>query len=116
MFVMIESEEALKNVDSIAAVEGVEVIMIGTNDLSIELGIPGQWDNPKFLEAMVTVSETVKRHKKTLAVAGIYDRPDFIEKCIHVFGAGWILLQHDMTMMKGFMESSIKTFDTLNKE
>ena len=39
--IMLESPEAISNVDNIAAVEGVDVILIGTNDLCMEMGIPG---------------------------------------------------------------------------
>ena len=49
--IMLESPEAISNVDSIAAVEGVDVILIGTNDLCMEMGIPGDYNNPKVKEA-----------------------------------------------------------------
>lgn len=40
---MIESQEALNNVDEIAAVDGVDVLMIGANDLTADLGVPGDY-------------------------------------------------------------------------
>ena len=46
--IMLESPEAIDNVDSIAAVDGVDVILIGTNDLCMEMGIPGDYSNPKL--------------------------------------------------------------------
>lgn len=113
VFVMIESPEALGNVEAIAAVPGVDVIMVGTNDLSIEMGIPGQWDNPIFLEAMSSISRAAKANGKKLALAGIYNRPDFIGRCIHEYGAAWILVQHDLSMMANFMSASIKDFEKL---
>ena len=49
--IMLESPEAIDNVDSIAAVDGVDVILIGTNDLCMEMGIPGDYSNPKVKDA-----------------------------------------------------------------
>ena len=46
--VMIESAEAAAAVDEIAAVEGVDMLFIGTNDLCASLGIPGQLDHEKI--------------------------------------------------------------------
>ena len=41
VFVQIETREGLKNVDDIIAVPGVDVLMVGANDLSLELGCRG---------------------------------------------------------------------------
>ena len=43
---MIEGPEALDNVEEIAAVEGVDILFIGTNDLCAQMGIDGQFDHP----------------------------------------------------------------------
>ena len=39
---MIETPEAVANADAIAAVEGIDVLHIGSTDLSTEMGIPGR--------------------------------------------------------------------------
>jgi 2-keto-3-deoxy-L-rhamnonate aldolase RhmA len=51
VFAMLETEAGVRNVDAIAAVPGIDVLMIGSNDLSAELGIPGQTRHPRILEA-----------------------------------------------------------------
>lgn len=43
VFLMIETEESIHNVDEIAAVEGVDALLIRSNDLAIELEVPGQF-------------------------------------------------------------------------
>lgn len=48
VIVMIETKDAVENVDEIAAVEGVDVLLVGSNDLSIELGVPGGFQTPAF--------------------------------------------------------------------
>ena len=48
---MIESPEAVDNMDAIAAVEGVDALLIGTNDLSAEMGIPDQLTHDRITDA-----------------------------------------------------------------
>ena len=62
--IMLESPEAINNVDSIAAVNGVDVILIGTNDLCMEMGIPGDYSNPKVKDAYIKVIEACKKYGK----------------------------------------------------
>ena len=53
--VMIESPMAVKNAADIAAVDGIDVLLIGTSDLSSELGIAGQMGHPKLINAYAAV-------------------------------------------------------------
>jgi 2-keto-3-deoxy-L-rhamnonate aldolase RhmA len=71
--VMLESPEAVGNADAIAAVPGVDVLFIGTSDLTAELGISGQMGHPKVIEAYQAVGEAYRRHGKTLGMGGVYD-------------------------------------------
>jgi 2-keto-3-deoxy-L-rhamnonate aldolase RhmA len=71
--VMIESPEAVKNAGDIAAVDGIDVLLIGTSDLSSELGIAGQMGHPKLIDAYATVGAACKKHGKVLGMGGVYD-------------------------------------------
>jgi 2-keto-3-deoxy-L-rhamnonate aldolase RhmA len=71
--VMLESPEAVGNADAIAAVPGVDVLFIGTSDLTAELGISGQMGHPKVVEAYQSVGEACRRHGKVLGMGGVYD-------------------------------------------
>jgi 2-keto-3-deoxy-L-rhamnonate aldolase RhmA len=71
--VMLESPQAIANADAIAAVAGVDVLFIGTSDLTAELGISGQMGHPKVIEAYQAVGEACRRHGKTLGMGGVYD-------------------------------------------
>ncbi len=71
--VMLESPEAIANADAIAAVPGVDVLFIGTSDLTAELGIPGQMGHQKVIDAYQTVGDACRRHGKTLGMGGVYD-------------------------------------------
>jgi len=72
--VMLESPEAVRNADAIAAVDGVDVLFIGTSDLTAELGISGQMGYPKVNEAYRAVGEACNRHGKVLGMGGVYDQ------------------------------------------
>ena len=50
--VKVESAQGIENIDEIAAVPGLDAILIGPTDLTTSLGIPGQFDHPRFKEAM----------------------------------------------------------------
>jgi 2-keto-3-deoxy-L-rhamnonate aldolase RhmA len=71
--VMLESPEAIANAAAIAAVPGVDVLFIGTSDLTAELGISGQMGHPKVIEAYRAVGEACAKHGKVLGMGGVYD-------------------------------------------
>jgi 2-dehydro-3-deoxyglucarate aldolase/4-hydroxy-2-oxoheptanedioate aldolase len=60
----IETERGLEHVDRIAAVEGIDVLWVGHFDLSNFMGIPGQFDDPRFDAAMRSVVAACRRHGK----------------------------------------------------
>lgn len=57
----IEHEQAVRNIDDIVGVEGIDCLFIGPADLSASLGIPLQSDHPRLLEAVGTVSAAARR-------------------------------------------------------
>jgi 2-keto-3-deoxy-L-rhamnonate aldolase RhmA len=64
--VVIEEKRALEQVDAIAATPGVDVLFIGTSDLSFSLGLRGRQDEPLLQEAIATIRAAARRHKKFL--------------------------------------------------
>jgi 2-keto-3-deoxy-L-rhamnonate aldolase RhmA len=64
----IESTKGLQNADAIAATEGVDVLWVGHFDLSQSMGIPAQFHNPDFLDAMRRVIDVVKKHGKRAGI------------------------------------------------
>lgn len=63
---LIETEDGLRNVDSIAGTKGVDCIWIGHFDLSCSLGIPGEFDHPEFKKASAKVKRAARKHNKAL--------------------------------------------------
>jgi len=58
--VMIESRKGIENLDSICKVEGVDAIMVGPDDLSQDLGVPGEMTHPKLVEAIDKIFSIAK--------------------------------------------------------
>jgi 2-dehydro-3-deoxyglucarate aldolase/4-hydroxy-2-oxoheptanedioate aldolase len=61
---MIETRSGLENVEAIAAVPGVDVLWLGHFDLTNFLGIPGQFDHPKYRGAVKRIADAAARHGK----------------------------------------------------
>lgn len=66
-----ETAEAVMNIDEILDVEGVAGIFIGPYDLSISMGMPCQFDNPRFQAAMQKVREACNRKNKMVFTMGM---------------------------------------------
>jgi 2-keto-3-deoxy-L-rhamnonate aldolase RhmA len=71
--IMLETPTAIENADAIAAVEGVDVLLIGSNDLAAEMGIPGQFDHERVEEAYDKALAAAQKHGKYVGLGGIYD-------------------------------------------
>ena len=76
--VQIETGEALKNLDDIMAVPGIDACYIGPYDLSVSLGfgVPPKWDEPRYMAAIDRVLEVAARHGKP---AGMFANMENIE-------------------------------------
>jgi len=58
----VETELALENIEEIVTTDGIEAIFLGPNDLSMSLGVFGQFDNPKFLKAVEKIVSACEAH------------------------------------------------------
>ena len=95
--IMLESPEAIDNVDSIAAIDGVDVVLIGTNDLCMEMGIPGDYSNPKVKDSYIKVIEACKKYGKTPGMGGVYNE-ELMSEYIKM-GMRFILSGSDLSFM-----------------
>jgi len=68
---MIESQTALDRVDEIAAVDGIDVLMIGANDLTADLGVPGDYSSPIAKSAFQRVTAAAESAGRFAGVGGI---------------------------------------------
>ena len=54
---IVESPEGIANIEDIIRVEGIDVIGVGKVDLAVALGIPGQTEDPRVMEALEKLSD-----------------------------------------------------------
>jgi staphyloferrin B biosynthesis citrate synthase len=94
---MIETMEGLANLDEIAAVDGVDVLHVGCNDLLIAMGKPGAFGDPEIVAAVERVIAAAHRNGKYAGLGGERDlerQQDFIRK-----GVRFVSTQTDIAFL-----------------
>ncbi|HZM35870.1 MAG TPA: aldolase/citrate lyase family protein [Burkholderiales bacterium] len=94
---MIESPTGVANAAEIAAVKGVDALLIGTNDLCFEMGIPGQFNDPRVAEAYTRVIAACRKHGKFPGMGGLYT-PELLERHIGM-GVQLVLSGSDFSLL-----------------
>lgn len=95
--IMLESPRAIAEADAIAALPGVDVVFIGTNDLCAEMGIPGQYGDARVADAYRAVIDACRRHGKYPGMGGVYE-PALMERYIGM-GMQFILSGSDTSFL-----------------
>lgn len=108
VLVMVESGHGVDHAEEIAAVEGVSAIVIGSSDLSIDLGVPSQWNSNAMRSAYEKVSAACRKHGKIFGLAGVYGNPDFQDWAINKLGARFILAEQDVSLLAAGAEAACK--------
>lgn len=93
--VQFENDEALAKADEIVAVDGVDMVMIGTNDLLADWGLPGEYDHPRVREAYVKTIAACRRHGKHVAIGGLATRPKLAAEFVRM-GARFVSAGTDL--------------------
>jgi 4-hydroxy-2-oxoheptanedioate aldolase len=92
--VMLESANAIDNAEAIAAVPGIDILLIGTNDLSIEMGVPGELGHAKIVDAYARMIAACQKYAKWPGMGGVYD--DELMRRYIGMGARFILSGSDL--------------------
>lgn len=77
--IQIETAEAIEDIESIASVEGVDHLFVGPADLSVNLGVPGEFLHPKCLSALERISKAAKRAGKSWGI--LSQDPEHVRVC-----------------------------------
>jgi len=93
----LETAQAVKNASAIAAVPGIDVLTMGLNDLSVDMGIPGQLGHDNIAESVARVAEAARAAGKFAGFGGVY-QPDLIKKYIGL-GMRMILCGNDVGLL-----------------
>ncbi|MBS27380.1 MAG: aldolase [Alphaproteobacteria bacterium] len=103
--VMVETPNAIANVDEIAAVEGVDVVMIGTNDLAAASGLPGQVGHEQIVANYEAVAAACKKHGKWMGMGGV-PSPELQQKYISM-GVRFVLAGQDMSYLIAMARNTV---------
>ncbi|MBL8702072.1 MAG: aldolase [Alphaproteobacteria bacterium] len=95
---MVETAAAVERADEIAAVEGVDMLLIGAGDLSTDLGVPGQADHPRMDDAHRRVIEACRKRGKHAGLGGLAARPDLIARYVGL-GARYVSAGSDLDLL-----------------
>jgi 2-keto-3-deoxy-L-rhamnonate aldolase RhmA len=89
VIIIIEEARAVERIDEIAATPGVDVLFIGTSDLSFSLGLRGDQKDPRLQEAIAKVLEAGKRHGKFVGrpAANAEQVKQYVEQGFRLFQA-----------------------------
>ena len=99
---MLETPAAIDAADEIAAVDGVDVVMVGTGDLTSEMGIHGQTADARVVAAYEVVIAACGKRGKWPGMGGV-PQPDVVERYVQM-GMRFILAGNDM----GFLMAAAK--------
>lgn len=67
----IETMKAVKNIEAIAAVPGIDMVVVGSNDLLLDMGIPGQHSHDRLLKALKKVAKGARNQGKHVGIGGV---------------------------------------------
>ena len=103
---MLETPEGIANADAIAAVPGIDVLLIGSNDLCTALGIAGELKHPKLRAAYEATAKACQVHNKTLGVGGIRADVAHVAELV-ALGARFVIAASDVQYLMAAARSEV---------
>jgi 2-keto-3-deoxy-L-rhamnonate aldolase RhmA len=98
VIVQFESAEAVDQAEEIASVEGVDMVLIGTNDLLADMGLDGQFDHDKVRDAYTRTIAACCKHGKHVGVGGLASRPKLVAEFVKM-GARYVSTGTDLAFL-----------------
>ena len=110
LVIQLEDPNAIEQAEAIAAVEGVDVIMLGPADFSVLSGIPGQFDHPSIEKSLNKIAQAAANTGKHWActAADANSAKGLLQR-----GAGMILHNADICIVKKGFETMQDDFSKL---
>jgi 2-dehydro-3-deoxyglucarate aldolase/4-hydroxy-2-oxoheptanedioate aldolase len=103
LIAQVETARGLENVEAIAAVDGLDIIWIGQADLTTSLGIPGEYNHPKFLAAVDRIGAACQTYDKALGylALSIEEGRRMLERGFRVIAYGGDLWLYQQALRQG---------------
>jgi 2-keto-3-deoxy-L-rhamnonate aldolase RhmA len=100
IIVQFESAAALAKAEEIVAVEGIDMVLVGLNDLLADWGLPGDYDHPRVREVYASTIALCRKHGKHCGVGGLATRPDLVAEFVKM-GARYVSTGTDLGFLLG---------------
>ena len=109
VIVQIEDPEPMNEIDEIAAVEGIDILLFGPGDFSHGAGFPGDYQNPVVLEARDRMLEACRKHNRWAGTVGS------VEEAAELHRMGFVFVNYgaDVVFMKDSLTESISCLKTI---
>ncbi len=107
VIVQFESAAALDQADEIVAVEGVDMVLLGINDLLASMGLAGQYEHPKVRDAYARTIAACRKRGKHVGVGGLSTRPKLQAEFV-AMGARMISTGTDIQFLLAAMTEKAK--------
>jgi len=107
VIVQFESAESIERCEEIFAVEGVDMALFGTNDLTADMGIPGDYQNPRVREAYARAIAAAKQYGKHVGVGGLGSQPKLTAEFVKM-GARYVSTGTDLGFLLSAATESAK--------
>ncbi len=98
VIVQFESADAVDRADEIAAVKGIDMVLIGVNDMLASLGLAGQYEHPKVRDAYARTIAACRKYGKHVGVGGLSTRPKLAAEFV-AMGARMVSTGTDMQFL-----------------
>jgi len=106
--VMIEEPAAMENIDSIMGVEGLDFVLFGPSDYSLNIGLSApEKNNPKVQEAIRHTIESANKHSKYVMIGVGYPWEEQAQKYIEM-GCRMIEIGHDFSILSKVWRKSLE--------
>ena len=112
--VLLVTPMAVRTAEAIAAVPGIDALLVGSSDLSMEMGIPGENGHPRIQEAVDKVIAACKKHRKWPGMGGAYS-----EELLQLYigkGMKLLLAGNDLPMLTNAArthQAKVRAFQTV---
>jgi len=107
VIVQFESADAIEKADEIAAVEGVDMVLIGVNDMLASMGLAGQHEHAKVRDAYARTIAACRKHGKHVGVGGLSTKPKLATEFI-AMGARLLSTGTDIQFLQAAMNEKAK--------